>query len=365
MPFVANTPESLLARSDSKNPSSTCRGITSAGRACRRAVTPSVRKRLDPSDETLYCWQHREQASHSARSSPGPALRPIRENEKRTSLDTLADRMGLVDLDEKKHRSRPRPPKQRYPHGFNDKDRKRSTLQLCCFSVPIDEVPEKPRPRPVAALQERRTVSAPAPYTATLKKLIPNSVDAATASALMAELARPVTESDEPGYIYMFWLTYDSPSARKTAPPVAAARSMLDADDDDDDAASVSNYAGSKSLLLKIGRAANVQRRMNQWQRQCGHDVQVLRYYPLPAAPPVQQPVVALATVQTPHVKKVERLVHLELSGMGLKADLGVCEACGREHREWFEVRAKRDAIRKVDKVIRKWIDWDLRNNTA
>lgn len=33
-----NTPEALLGRSDSKNPATTCRGITGSGRPCRRAL---------------------------------------------------------------------------------------------------------------------------------------------------------------------------------------------------------------------------------------------------------------------------------------------------------------------------------------
>lgn len=61
-------------------------------------------------------------------------------------------------------------------------------------------------------------------------------------------------------------------------------------------------------MLLKIGRAANVQRRMNQWQMQCGYDVEVLRYYPYTGDS-------SGSSIMTPHSKRVERLVHVELSG--------------------------------------------------
>lgn len=44
---------------------------------------------------------------------------------------------------------------------------------------------------------------------------------------------------------------------------------------------------------------------------------------------------------------------------MGLRADLGACEACGREHKEWFEVEATRDGVRMVDDIIRRWVGWD------
>jgi hypothetical protein len=61
-----------------------------------------------------------------------------------------------------------------------------------------------------------------------------------------------------------------------------------------------------------------------------------------------------------PHSHKVERLVHLELAGRGLRvADRERCGACGREHREWFEVEASREGVRGVDEVVRRWVEWD------
>ena len=118
-------------------------------------------------------------------------------------------------------------------------------------------------------------------------------------------------------------------------------------------------------MLLKIGRAANVQRRMNEWSRQCGYEVEVLRFYPY--VPYVSSPSSSspgsspgrAAPRLTPHVKRVERLIHLELAGMGLKADRGKCEVCGREHREWFEVEGSRRGVGRVDEVIRRWVEWD------
>lgn len=38
MPHIANTPESILPRCDSKNPATTCRSITAQGRPCRRPL---------------------------------------------------------------------------------------------------------------------------------------------------------------------------------------------------------------------------------------------------------------------------------------------------------------------------------------
>ncbi|KAJ6779396.1 hypothetical protein PWT90_03951 [Aphanocladium album] len=467
MPFVANTPESLLARSDSKDPKSTCRGITSAGRPCRRPLgaRPDMGTRFsssrhddyltaipddDPADESLYCWQHKEQASHSAHSSPGPkgsiAVPTIREE--RTSLDTLADRLGLVDIGDKHSAGRPSKPGRR-PNGSSakpsvyapgsqvkpsrpsrppQKKKKKQTSQLefcCCISIPIeqvDEKPEKPKPEftnlpyqqePMPTYQPQRPPLAPpqAQYrppsskyhqppvvspaksyksetsiTAQMKHLIPDSLDAATAALLMAELVRPVTESDEPGYIYIFWLV-EEPDVQgmQQRAPVEAARSLLAPPPSTSHGRrasdTVSRYAsqshrngrpGKQTMLLKIGRAANVQRRMNQWQRQCGYDVEVLRYYPYASSTtPTPSPgrhrrgsdSPPAAGVMTPHAKRVERLVHIELTGMGLRAEKETCKACGRDHREWFEVGATREDVRKVDEVIRRWVEWDGRDD--
>lgn len=417
MPFVANTPESHLDRADSKNPSSTCRGITSNGRPCRRPISrPSQASlaprnrwpKIDLSDESLYCWQHKEQASHSSKSSPGPrrTTKPILEE--RSSLDTLADRLGVVDLQEKntlkQSAQHARPPSNTTVKASRPKAPPK--LQFCfCFTIPLEEVnePARPKPRPqpepiqkpasasMPNLQSRpyrngksesyqRTVTpntspGKASYrsgrsatsqTAQFKDLIPDSLDMTTASALMTELAKPHTDSEEAGYIYMFWLT---PASKQSPPPVDAARSLLAPpssyparsrrpSDVVSTFADPSGKGDKKTMLLKIGRAANVQRRMNQWQRQCGYDIEMLRYYPYVAAVN-DGPGMSRTPRMTPHCRRVERLIHIELAGMGLRADMSLCDACGRDHREWFEVKATRDGIRKVDEVIRRWVDWD------
>ena len=402
MPFVANTPESFLNRTDSKLADGTCRGITSNGRPCRRPVAqqnPKTDKRRrpvtpDPRDETLYCWQHREQANMSAHSSPGPRATSTPILEGRTSLDTLTDRLGLVDLQEKRKHGKERIDSGRRPSGSNSKPQAKQSLLCCfCFSVPVEDNessrPSRPEPRPVqknnsipvppkrnskqsltsGGKSPRRPRKSTGSQTATIKDFIPDSLDAATASALMAELARPFGNGEEAGFIYMFWLTPTSPAA--SAAPVDAARSLLSPPSPNPKSRSrsasnaVSSFAAanaSKSgntMLLKIGRAQNVQRRLNQWQRQCGHEVEILRYYPyLPGS----QESSGVVPHMTQHVHRVERLVHIELAGLGLKADAAKCEACGREHREWFEVEATREGIKAVDGVIRRWIEWDETN---
>ncbi|KAI6381513.1 hypothetical protein MCOR25_001206 [Pyricularia grisea] len=450
MPFIPNTPESLLARNDSKNPSTTCRGITSSGRACRRSLaansdgssapsTPPRRRRGnlrvdDPSDESLYCWQHKEQASMSAHSSPGPRASHTPILEERTSIDTLADRLGLLDVTqkpskrpaavdgssagtsnwgEKKKMTRPKPKTQ-------------SLSFCCCFTIPITEVsedpPPRPKPRPLQSApavnqgattptrpgrqsnqhltpnhssrpsrsslpgtpssgprRSRHSSTASATsQTAQFMSLIPPSASPEVASRLLAELAKPVSDQDDAGYIYMFWLT---PTDVDASPPVDAARSLLAPPSKpggrsrrpSDVLASFASATADpktngkkKTILLKIGRATNVQRRLNEWTRQCGYDLSLIRYYPyIPSSSPGASPSSARSSAslvprKVPHSHKVERLVHIELQGLGLRvADREKCDSCGREHREWFEVDASRKGVEEVDQIIRRWADWD------
>ncbi|PHH80224.1 hypothetical protein CDD80_2425 [Ophiocordyceps camponoti-rufipedis] len=374
MPFVANTPESLLGRSDSKDPGSTCRGITSTGRPCRRPVPRSGSSGPAPdlADESLYCWQHKTQAS---RFTPGPQTIP----EHRSSLDTLADRLGLAEPAPQKTRPQSKPKPKPRPEP---KRKSHSWLRLCCcIQLPIDEVQEsapaprpRPRPRPRPLQQQTPSISVPqgqGSASSRLRHPIPTSLDAATVSALMTELSRPYADAEEAGYIYMFWLT---PASRRDAtPPVAAARSLLvppspargppgAAHNRRRPSDVVSRFAGqgdAGKMLLKIGRAVNVQRRMNQWQGQCGHDIEMLRYYPyLPGASDAPANDKGPMPRMTPHCRRVERLIHLELAGRGLRANLETC-GCGRDHREWFQVEPTRESVRSVDDVIRRWVEWD------
>ncbi|KAL7907785.1 meiotically up-regulated gene 113 domain-containing protein [Trichoderma velutinum] len=404
--FTGTTPESMLGRNDSLNPEATCKGFTSNGRPCRRPVSPGGGpprkngKKLAPSNddgENSYCWQHKDQAgSRKSSSTPRPSPYSGGIAEERSSLDTLADRLGLVDLNARPNRY---DPEKRY----GDERPKPKTSTFCfCFSVPEEDFdepprPAQPRPQPQPVQHTRpstssarpghsRPTTSSAPTAGHLKSLIPDALDAHTTTTLMAEVAKPPSDADEPGYIYMFWLT---PESAAEPAPVDAARSLLQPPPHNGGSRSrspsdvVSSFANQnknsrdpkpKTMLLKIGRAANVQRRMAQWSRQCGHDITLLRFYPyISSSNPssydassashargrAPSPASAASPHPTPHVKKVERLIHLELGGMGLRADLGACEACGREHKEWFEVDATRDGVRMVDDIIRRWVGWD------
>jgi hypothetical protein len=224
-------------------------------------------------------------------------------------------------------------------------------------------------------------------------------LDPQTTSILLTELAKPISDADEEGYIYMFWVTPPKSTPRGSDPsgpaqppvprdiassllpqshhkddtlrPPAQPRSVSDAIRAARDLNALTKNPTSTSpgtLRLKIGRANNVHRRLVEWTRQCSHDLTLIRYYPYtpssstsssPArVPPSRTPAAALVPGgKVPHVHRVERLIHLELANLRVR-DLGQCTECGKEHREWFEVEAQKDALRKVDECIRRWISW-------
>ncbi|KAL8705759.1 MAG: hypothetical protein Q9225_008008, partial [Loekoesia sp. 1 TL-2023] len=210
----------------------------------------------------------------------------------------------------------------------------------------------------------------PSSHTEGLLAWIPKSLPPQTTSQLLAELAKPVSEHDDEGYIYMFWLTTKSASdasALLTPSPMPSPRARRTSSGSPGFSPSPQSKAvdaNSPAILLKIGRASNVQRRMNEWTRQCGYNLSLIRFYPyIPSTPQSSPSSRALSASQTPplgprkvpHAHKVERLIHLELAEKRVKKD---CETCGKEHREWFEVSGDRQGVKAVDEVIRRWVRW-------
>ena len=505
MPFIPHTPESLIPRSDSKNPATTCKGITSNGRPCRRALgtsaqsSPKVNRGskdgvlalLTSSDDSegaaaFFCWQHKDQAAalagvdEKARKS---RLVPLKQ---RTSIDTLVERLGVLEVQDgaapaKSRHVKPhaRPSrKETLPKTWQDvpgpllsisedgspirarqvkahkprrqrKDPSFWSALICCVGLdPGSSIPQKNRPystRPEyvkpetvlipAHIQSSATTPSkhtrrPAPHTPTRKgttglppgviskptvplhrpslphdltsqtqdllALIPKFLSPQTTSLLLTELAKPVSTHDEEGFIYMFWLT----PTTSAAPPADAASSLLPSparptaksrrpSELIQDYASASTNS-NPTILLKIGRASNVHRRMNEWTRQCNHHVSLIRFYPyLPTSPSSPSPsythplhystspptsstfptsytrpspnLVPSPTTprKVPHAHKVERLIHLELADKRVKRG---CSTCGKEHREWFEVDGTRDGVKGVDEVVRRWVRWGERD---
>ena len=452
MPQISNTPESLLPRSDSRNPATTCRGITTQGKPCRRSLasqTPSPastpRKRDGKSNvpdlASLYCWQHKDQAVTV--SSILPTVPTGQSTAKpRTSIDTLMDRLGVLEINEKPVSNNANP-KRRTQSGFNEKRRPRQKSSFCCFTIDEgieDSRPPKPvqkpmqtRPsqgaslssqnphqkvRPASTLRPQygrmpsgqRVSSAPqaslrppAPtarksssssQTKSLLSWIPSTLSPQTTSALLTELAKPISDADDEGYIYMFWVTPptttttrdisqpplprdiamsllpSAPQGNDNLRPPAQPRSVSDAISAARDLNALTSNPTSSTpgtLRLKIGRTSNVHRRMNEWTRQCSYDLTLIRYYPYTSSSASPKPGGrnrAASAGQTlapgrkvPHVHRVERLIHLELADIRVR-DLGKCGECGKEHREWFEVDAAKEALRKVDECVRRWVSW-------
>ncbi|MCJ1371531.1 hypothetical protein MMC20_002749 [Loxospora ochrophaea] len=457
MPFVPHTPESLVARSDSKNPATTCKGITSSGRPCRRALAASPQASPAPSPNgnrgvlavlpigseeleaaAFFCWQHKDQAEmlvggESERKTKVIGLKG------RSSIDTLADRLGVLEIQgneqkSKKQKSQPlrretlpkqwqnvpgplmavpekeisgKHTKSGTESNHHRKPRPESNLALFCCIRSTDREPTQPArvrthseptrdskqssclPASVASPKHPRRPSKsqpikptmptsnsvrpplprdPSSQTQDLLALMPKTLSPQTTSSLLAELAKPISSFDqEPGYIYIFWLT-DTASATPApqlassllSPPASHPPNRRRTSDLIQDFASTSTSPARKTLLLKIGRASNVQRRMNEWSRQCNHNLSLIRYYPYispqtsikppPSPPPTPRKV--------PHIHRVERLIHIELSEKRVKRS---CQGCGKEHREWFEIEASREGLRGVDETVKRWVGWGER----
>ena len=474
MSFGGRTPESLLPRSDSKNPATTCKGLTANGRPCRRAlaVTPTTLPVPSPNGKhvvlavfeasnvaAFYCWQHKDQAETLA-FQPGQktTLYPLKE---RSSIDTLAERVGVLNLNEevqkpKRARHRRRRTDEKHltrkdtlPSGWHDMSSPLMTVPeelvrpgpvqpasyrpggsstklswSCCLQNEDDDhLPPRPHhnqrpysgytsPTPMQVTPDQanasttspefrrkpisprtsmsqspmpplrrpsRTLSRPSTQPASsstsqtqaLLSLIPSNLPPQTTSLLLNELSRPISAHDDPGYIYIFWLT---PESTISKPDADTASTILDDDDQSPTRASSTSSAlhrhssikrptAPRSVLLKIGRAQNVHRRLSQWTKQCGQNITLVRFYPhdsntsqstrnnaSPSSP------TAPNARRVPFVSRVERLIHLELGAKRVKQDK--CDECGREHREWFEIEATRWGLRGVDGVVRRWVTW-------
>ncbi|KAL2864974.1 GIY-YIG nuclease family protein [Aspergillus lucknowensis] len=90
---------------------------------------------------------------------------------------------------------------------------------------------------------------------------------------------------------------------------------------------------------VKIGHAKDVEKRMNEWSKQCGRKTE--KYFPCEQAD--LEPV--------PHRLRVEQLVHAELARY--RREEPRCEKCGGRHVEWFEVD-----VSFAISVVRKWVNW-------
>jgi hypothetical protein len=516
MAFTGRTPEFLIPRSDSRNPATTCKGITKSGRPCRRPIDAKssqddgvlavVSVISEDDDEEIgaaayFCWQHKDQAEQLAARTTSGAQTQIYPLKERSSIDTLVERLGVLEVDEpvaeprrKRRESRTsgsRPPRRiNRPATWDNvegplmsipgdvmaeekkrrerpsrpaprkKEKKSFWSSLCCGSTDDDDVVEVVRHRkktshvPVTDHQEPSTPmqevsSAPVrPHlghlrrsgitaarppsitqlsssvpgrkalgekmarplnkttrqdseTSRMLRYIPQNLTPQMTATLLAEMSKPISPHDDEGYIYIFWLTPDAvgPAPSSTASTLLAPPSRPDQGRRTSDV--LRQYSVKKpqrsrpdtarrrfgdaniapineTIFLKIGRANNVHRRMNEWQRQCGYSVSLVRFYPYvpstasPTPSPQSSPGPRRQSYQNtgrafsdnarkvPHAHRVERLIHLELIEQRVIKD---CDACGKMHKEWFEVEATKEGVKKVDEVVKRWVEWAERAN--
>ena len=338
-----------LRRTDSLDPATTCRGLTSNGRPCRRP--------LGSSDNTGYCWQHKDQVpSNTTSGNAAHHAAFTAQPNPRTSIDTLMERLNINDTQAQA------PPKR---------SKTRSLLCCCLNLITGDDL--SPPSKPVQLQPAGKPTSKPPTGLgagAGQLSWIPSTLSSGATSKLLAELDKPVSEKDEDGYIYMFWVT-PSDSSRSAPPPadigsalfpsphIPEIRSIGDAiraAQEYNAMASNPSDHSSGSIRLKIGRTNNVHRRINEWTKQCSHDLTLLRYYPYSSKSPSEPPVHGTG-ITVPYVHRVERLIHLELDDIRIR-NMGPCPDCGKEHQEWFEVPAEKESLQWVDGSIRRWCDW-------
>ncbi|KAK6496174.1 hypothetical protein TWF481_002198 [Arthrobotrys musiformis] len=294
---------------------------------------------------------------------------------------------------------------------------------------------------------DAESIALPDEAVNSISPTLPLHLSAKTRTKITSEMRKPISQKDMPGYIYIFWLKDDTSAplpVPASAPPTVSSfnipplpnsnsngflkprknsyikdpgsaalfRVVEDPYDDDDDdesgaisptsnrrsrGASISaapsspggNKPGEKRVLLKIGRAQNVQRRLHQWSQQCGYNLQLLRYYPYvslqdapssvslkggsppPGTPGLSvsipktplsgkqpsSPPASLGAKKVPFSHRVERLIHLELRDDYYNKP-HVCETCQTVHKEWFAVPGTRDGVKRVDEVIKRWCKW-------
>jgi hypothetical protein len=286
--------------------------------------------------------------------------------------------LGLLEIKERRRKTHTEKPRK---NGRPTHPNPTSNLGLFCCIGTADENTKAPRPIKSNTHNPRRSsvpanvqrkekrppiARDPSSRTGEFLALIPPSTSPQTTGLLLAELAKPFSELDDEGFIYMFWLTSealpDTPSETASSLLAPPSRPVPGHRRTSDVLTTFAvNTSNKKTMLLKIGRAQNVQRRLNQWTRQCGYNLSLIRYYPYhPTASSTNVNEPPRTPRKVPNVNRVERLIHIELAGKRAQGS-GKCGACGREHREWFEVDASRDGVKAVDAVIRRWVEWGER----
>ena len=94
---------------------------------------------------------------------------------------------------------------------------------------------------------------------------IPPYLQATTQVSLRIEMEKARSQSDVPGYIYTFEIR--GSFSRSSCFPICVQ--------------SIAETRETETIKLKVGRAVNLVKRIDQWGKQCGSKEQVLRgFYP-------------------------------------------------------------------------------------
>lgn len=309
--YVYNSPEAQrarLGRLDSKAPSRTCRGVApSTGNQCRRAIKPSNK----------FCFQHRDQEAHYHQANKPETILLDREQQRHST-----------QLEEKKAKKKGKFSKFLNAIRKEFKNVKLSEPSLQRKRYPPNIIANKPNKRLKDSLIRKNTREpAIMDNKECSKRLqmsdwIHPSLPPNTKQKLRMELSTPPSAKDEPGYIYVFFLEDDM----RRLPP--------------------------QHVLLKIGRANNVQRRLSEWSSQCRYNPSLSMYYPNPSFPPGA----GFRTTRASH--KIERLIHLEFRERFAYTS-SPCPACARVHREWFLFRHGSDKdLFQVLQVVERWVEF-------
>lgn len=309
---MISTPErnqlAQLGRADSKHVEKTCHGISrSTGCPCRRSINPK---------NGLYCRDHRDQKL-LGRSLVSSSL----------TLDVKSDKISSPKTKKSENDSST----QNKPSKITKHDGWTRILlgiiRFCSSTTHDDAVymPSDSKPvnsnfnrkmnqivvstnqlaisKPIQPMPDEYRLEAPGEdglgVILDLRQWIPPSATLDMQAKLLAEMRKPPSLYEETGYIYIFAYT-DGP--------------------------------------LKIGRAHNLERRLYQWEAQCGPVPQLIAHYP------------TSSSMRCRASKKVERLVHLELEHCRIKRP---CK-CGRLHQEWFLISP--DQARAL---ISRWVLFD------
>jgi Meiotically up-regulated gene 113 len=115
--------------------------------------------------------------------------------------------------------------------------------------------------------------------------------------------------SDVEGYIYTFEILGMGPFLTAESPSPACSSNLCSSRVDPTD---------KKIIHLKVGRATNLNRRMDQWGKQCGSKEQILRGFWPGGMDKSGVPMKGLvhAGPKGPWCHRVERLVHIELADL-------------------------------------------------